>query len=45
VKLFDETFEKIGLVERSGQSMDDIFGSTIKNRRGHLNDKSRSSKE
>ncbi len=29
-----ETFEKAGLVERSGQGMDDIFGSTIKEGKG-----------
>lgn len=29
-----ETFEKAGLAERSGQGMDDIFGSTIKEGKG-----------
>ena len=29
-----ETFEKAGLIERSGQGMDDIFGSTIKEGKG-----------
>ena len=29
-----ETFEKAGLVERSGQGMDDIFGNTIQEGKG-----------
>ena len=36
-----ETFEKAGLVERSGQGMDDIFGNTIQEGKG-LPDLSRS---
>lgn len=33
-RLIAETFEKSGLVERSGQGMDDIFQSTIKEGKG-----------
>jgi len=33
-RVIAETFEKAGLVERSGQGMDDIFGSTIRDGKG-----------
>lgn len=33
-RVIAETFEKAGLVERSGQGMDDIFGSTIREGKG-----------
>ncbi|MFC1808037.1 RNA-binding domain-containing protein [Candidatus Omnitrophota bacterium] len=33
-RLIAETLEKAGLVERSGQGMDDIFGNTIKEGKG-----------
>ncbi len=33
-RVIAETFEKAGLVERSGQGMDDIFSSTIKEGKG-----------
>lgn len=33
-RVIAETFEKAGLVERSGQGMDDIFNSTIKEGKG-----------